>query len=1269
MRGGHSRGRCGDGYHHARRALLCAVSAIVTGLLLHGAPADALSQRGHVFSSAASFGSSGSGEGQLSSPAAVAVSEVGEAAGDVYVADRGNNRIEQFDSSGNFVAAWGWGVKDGEKEAEVCKAGEGCKPGTPGTGKGSEAFHLGKGQLVSPEAIAVDNSRSGSDPSAGDLYVVASVVPEKSYVDKFSANGEYIRQLTKKEETESNGRVEGVAVDPNGAVWVDWSEGEITSFTGGEPNKRVSKAEEVESSVENLRPGLAVDGAENLYVDAEPGELFTPGEEGSNAEEGKGENGEEPCEASPCFAAKLRGSGEPGATLIERVERQNTGGIAADAGNDDVYLDNVTSIAMYGPGGTLIQRFGAGDVTRGAGVAVQANDGNVYVADAAAGRVETFVPEPAAKPSIDEVSAAKILSSSAELSALINPTGAETTVTFEYGTSSCAEGTCVAVPLSASIGSSFEDRSATTAHEVVELSASTTYHYRVLATNSFGTTIGEERTFTTQSGAPLALLDGRGWEQVSPTRKNGAGFESITKEGGLIQAAEDGSAITYVATAPDEAEPEGNRSPEFTQILSSRGPNGEGRTAWTSKDITTPNDLATGVEAGQPPEYQYFTPNLSEALVRPKGPEPALSEEASEVTPYVRENAHCGPVPSTCYRPLVTGREGHANVPPGTRFGGAIGGGVQILDAEPDLEHVVLKAEVPLTGAPVAAEENLYEWSEGRLQLINVLPEAEGPAVGAKLGTDNNDVRHALADGGARVLWTASTNSPLEGSQRLYLRDMLKHETIRIDTVQEGVAEQVSEGAGFAAANAEGSRVFFTDVEPLTAGSRASRQTASPDLYACEVVEHAGRLACSLHDLTEDRQPGGERADVQGTMLGESEDGSSIYFVANGVLDSSENAQKETATPGECERDHRSSQATCNLYVERYDSLTGKWDDPRFVAALSNEDEPDWYSFGGSGGLTETTSRVSPNGRYLSFMSDRSLTGYDNRDVNSGALDEEVYLYDSATGELVCASCNPTGGRPGGVFDKAESGEEGLGLLVDRAEVWAERWLAGSIPGWTPTSDNRSHYQSRYLSDSGRLFFDSADGLVSADTNHREDVYEYEPGGLGSCSAEAGCVGLVSSGNSERESAFLDASASGDDVFFLTADPLAARDQDTNFDVYDARVCAPEGCISVSEQSTSTCQEAATCRPAAPTRPVFSAPATTAPSGSSNLSPPRPSSAAPKVLVRPTRAQLLAKALKTCRRYRTKHKRAACERLARKRYRAGKAGHKAGSSSRRRGRR
>ena len=70
------------------------------------------------------------------------------------------------------------------------------------------------------------------------------------------------------------------------------------------------------------------------------------------------------------------------------------------------------------------------------------------------------------------------------------------------------------------------------------------------------------------------------------------------------------------------------------------------------------------------------------------------------------------------------------------------------------------------------------------------------------------------------------------------------------------------------------------------------------------------------------------------------------------------------------------------------------------------------------------------------------------------------------------------GNSKSGVLDTERSGE-GLGLLVDRPGVWRSsqggRWLAGSVPGWTPLEPNSAPYQSRYLSDSGRLFFNGAE--------------------------------------------------------------------------------------------------------------------------------------------------------------------------------------------------
>ena len=124
-------------------------------------------------------------------------------------------------------------------------------------------------------------------------------------------------------------------------------------------------------------------------------------------------------------------------------------------------------------------------------------------------------------------------------------------------------------------------------------------------------------------------------------------------------------------------------------------------------------------------------------------------------------------------------------------------------------------------------------------------------------------------------------------------------------------------------------------------------------------------------------------------------------------------------------------------------------------------------------------------------MSDRSLTGYDNTDINSGAADEEVFLYNALTKQDGPAPrATPRGASPTGVFDTLEAGE-GIGLLVDRPEMLAGNDSAarGSLPGWTSVGiEVGALYQSRYLSDSGRLFFNSADALVPQDVNGKEDV-------------------------------------------------------------------------------------------------------------------------------------------------------------------------------------
>ncbi len=470
----------------------------------------------------------------------------------------------------------------------------------------------------------------------------------------------------------------------------------------------------------------------------------------------------------------------------------------------------------------------------------------------------------------------------------------------------------------------------------------------------------------------------------------------------------------------------------------------------------------------------------------------------------------------------MSGAPGFENVPEGTKFGEesecpskAMMCGPKFVAATPDAKHVLLESRQALTSV-TGDKGGLYEWSEGRLAKVGFLPLPGGEPVEGKFGDLAGVARHAISDNGSRVVFSEIVGT----AHHLYLRDMTAETTVQIDSGLTGTPE-------FQDASSDGSKIFFTE---------------NGDLYVYE-TQTAKRVL-----LTEATPP--EKTGVQGLIAGVSEDGSYVYFVANAKL-------APEAVTGKC-AGAEAPLAECNLYV-MHDGGSG-WEAPRLIAVLSGEDYPDFKN----GELQDLTARVSPDGEWLAFMSQRSPTGYDNRDALSGQPDFEVYLYDATTGQLVCASCNPTGGRPAGVRDSQLRG--GPDLAAKETTFHTTSWLAANIPGWTPYTGPNSLYQSRYLSDSGRLFFNAADALVSQDVNGTEDVYEYEPPGTGSCTTGSvtfsersnGCVDLVSSGGSPEESAFLDASENGSDVFFLTAAKLAGQDYDTALDVYDAHECSTQ---------------------------------------------------------------------------------------------------------------
>jgi hypothetical protein len=351
------------------------------------------------------------------------------------------------------------------------------------------------------------------------------------------------------------------------------------------------------------------------------------------------------------------------------------------------------------------------------------------------------------------------------------------------------------------------------------------------------------------------------------------------------------------------------------------------------------------------------------------------------------------------------------------------------------------------------------------------------------------------------------------------------------------------------------------------------------DLYRFE-TEGGG-----LEDLTPD--PSEENgAEVIG-VLGASEDGSHLYFVANGVLAAG-------AAAGDCKGrvagGNLGFSGECSLYLhEEGKALT-------YVARLGGGDATDWLS-SMLNSRTEKTARVSADGKTLLFSSRRQLTSYPNEGVS------ELYRYRVGQG-IVCVSCSPTGAPP------------------------AKAPTLGSItpPALAPFSTAAT--LSRNLSaDGNRVFFETAEALVGADTNGSGgcpekgantnvsspiclDVYEWEAKGTGSCESEAqngGCLYLLSTGKNTEASFFGDASLDGKEAFIFTYSQLAGQDQDQLMDAYDTSVDG--GLISQNTPRPPDCMSTNSCQGPVPPTPSFQSPGSESFSGPGN---PKPKQACPK---------------------------------------------------------
>jgi hypothetical protein len=792
---------------------------------------------------------------------------------------------------------------------------------------------------------------------------------------------------------------------------------------------------------------------------------------------------------------------------------------------------------------------------------------------------------------------------SAVLRGEVNPNGEKTTYQFEFVTKSQFEASgfagAVAVPSPPSpIGEG--EASASVSQQLSGLSPATAYVARLSATNASNTAVSATLEFSTYPSEPAmascpndvfrtlgpagGLADCRAYEQASPVDKNNNNAAGNT---GMVQASASGDAITFITAGYIPNTPgTGNQRGHYI----ARRSGGD----WSIGSIEPS------------PSYGHF--------IRPFG----WAAEAGMAS--VTDASEPGGRHQLVYRSpegdyKVLARFSYLQSEEEIEAEGTVLARFSIAGVSADGSKVFIEDNRGMLGqGAVAKKHNVYVWNRetGDLGLASVLPDPAcgappcTPPEGAFAGPYNwfggnprtggvglasrseyyvRDI-HAVSTDGERLFFTAG------GTGQLYLREhpaAPDASTVRVSESQGGPSEG-EKSAAFMEATPDGSTVFFTSCQKLTPDSTA---VSTPSSVFCGAAQGTNDLYAyhvgsgTLTDLTPD--PTDERgAEVQG-MVGASADGSYVYFVANGDLDGGGPAKL-----GNCARSGEFVFGEeCNLYV---------WHEgqTRLVAVLDAEgegtgtvsgasDATDWYPLiKGVEGNQEKTARVSANGTLL-FRSQRQLGSYQNEGV------PELYRYRPGDSQPACVSCSPTNAPPVGP------------ALLQSFE------MVGLGPSSTP-------YQTRVLSADGtRVFFESADKLVPADTNGDRgcpivsdlggtgkspaclDVYEWEANGApgGTCHSGAvngGCIYLISTGTSPSPAYFADASASGRDAFFLSTDQLVPQDGDTLYDVYDAS----EGGGLASQQTPPPPCEGEGCRGQGTSVPPASGAATASFAGPGN---------------------------------------------------------------------
>jgi sugar lactone lactonase YvrE len=388
-----------------------------------------------------SFGGKLSGPGNLAAPNATAT----DSAGNVWVADAGHNRVQEFNSKGEFVQQFG-------------------------------AAGTGNGQFTSMHNLAINQSTD-------NLYVAAA-----ERIQEFNSKGEYLRQWGKLgKENGQFGILAAVALDPEGHVWtLD------TGFSGlgYEPRLQEFSSEGTYMAKFEYTEGTAtgqLKAPSALAIDTK-GNFWIVDNEGKRLEE---------------FNSKGEYVRVAGAEGTENGQFKSPKGIATDASNNIWVADTGNNrIEEFSADGSYLNQIGSpgnnnGQFAEPKGVVVGAN-GNIWVADTGNNRIEKWlIQAQATGKNLASVTASATDANTGVTSLAVTLTNeAQKTTLLEQKTQTCPKGAC-------SLSNTFSNL------YVPEEEPYGLYVLTVEAKDAAGNVSRTSRFFTVDPGPPSIALSGK----------------------------------------------------------------------------------------------------------------------------------------------------------------------------------------------------------------------------------------------------------------------------------------------------------------------------------------------------------------------------------------------------------------------------------------------------------------------------------------------------------------------------------------------------------------------------------------------------------------------------------------------------------------------------------------------------------------------------------------------------------------------------------------